>query len=535
MSIPEAQSGNQNMQVCNMHENGQMILHEDDWLSDLWQQSSAAELMLPACMDVSEDDPEPIKASDLALFSDIHYIASASLEERFQATLHALAVALDSYNIPISSSAVVVDTETSISLILNQIDQAATRQIDSILHHPQWKKVEASWKSLAYLIAAANNQSQVSIELLDCEKSEWIQHFSLNKSGQSKLYQLLYENSYDLPGAFPYTAVVTGYYFKSTQSDLDLLEKMSTIAMQSHCPLLANTDHEFFNKRDMIELSKINDTTAFLSQTNFIHWRSFREKACARYVGLCLPRFLLRNLYGNQQPIRSFNYHETAALDQSEQYLWAAASFALGGNIITSFIKHGWPVHIRGPRSGGKISGLPMIHYGCHELQLPTQMLIPESKEMQLAQAGFIPLSYYAGTEFACFFSANSVQKPKHYDSAKATSNSRINARLPYIFLSSRIAHYIKVLQREVIGMQCAAQQLEYSLNKWLQGLVTKMADPDAKLTARYPLRHAHACVAESSDNPGFFRVNLELVPHFQVEGMDVHLYLVSQLPSGKN
>ncbi|WP_175759767.1 type VI secretion system contractile sheath domain-containing protein [Burkholderia ambifaria] len=148
---------------------------------------------------------------------------------------------------------------------------------------------------------------------------------------------------------------------------------------------------------------------------------------------------------------------------------------------------------------------------------------------------GFIPLSFYKNHDFACFFSANSAQKPALYETREATANSRINARLPYIFLLSRIAHYLKLIQRENIGTTKDRRLLELELNNWIKGLVTEMKDPGDELQASHPLREAKVTVEDIEDNPGFFRIKLFIVPHFQVEGMDIGLSLVSQMPKSKN
>ncbi|RBH41275.1 type VI secretion system contractile sheath large subunit, partial [Pseudomonas sp. MWU13-2860] len=137
--------------------------------------------------------------------------------------------------------------------------------------------------------------------------------------------------------------------------------------------------------------------------------------------------------------------------------------------------------------------------------------------------------------DYACFFSANSTQKPALYETKEATANSRINARLPYIFLLSRIAHYLKLIQRENIGATKDRRLLELELNTWIKLLVTEMTDPSDELQASHPLRDAQVIVEDIDDNPGFFKVKLFIVPHFQVEGLDINLSLVSQMPKAKN
>ena len=235
--------------------------------------------------------------------------------------------------------------------------------------------------------------------------------------------------------------------------------------------------------------------------------------------------------------MRSFNYREDTDGENADNYLWGNASFAFAANMAQSFKENGWAVNIRGPESGGKVEALPLHQYDAGkglQTKIPTEILISETRELEFANLGFIPLSYYKNSDYACFFSANSVQRPAEYTTNEATANSRINSRLPYIFLVSRISHYLKVLQRENIGSSKPRQELENELNEWIQTLVTKMKNPEADLIATHPLQDGKVSVRELPDNPGFYAVDLFVMPHFQIEGVDVRLSLVAQMPKDK-
>jgi type VI secretion system protein ImpC len=240
---------------------------------------------------------------------------------------------------------------------------------------------------------------------------------------------------------------------------------------------------------------------------------SFRETDDSRYLGLVMPRVLGRLPYGpDTVPVRSFNYVEAGQRPDHDKYLWTNASFAFAANMVKSFINNGWCVQIRGPQAGGAVQDLPIHLYDLgtgNQVKIPSEVMIPETREFEFANLGFIPLSYYKNRDYACFFSANSTQKPALYDTADATANSRINARLPYIFLLSRIAHYLKLIQRENIGTTKDRRLLELELNTWVRTLVTEMTDPGDELQASHPLRDAKVVVEDIEDNPGFFRVKL--------------------------
>lgn len=136
--------------------------------------------------------------------------------------------------------------------------------------------------------------------------------------------------------------------------------------------------------------------------------------------------------------------------------------------MVRSFINNGWCVQIRGPLAGGVVQDLP-IHLSDlgtgNQVKLQSEVMIPETREFEFANLGFISQPYYKKRDYSCFFSANSTQKPAMYDTADTTANSRINARLPYIFLLSRIAHYLKLIKGENIGTTKDRRLLELELN----------------------------------------------------------------------
>ncbi|ELY5873848.1 type VI secretion system contractile sheath large subunit, partial [Cronobacter sakazakii] len=333
-------------------------------------------------------------------------------------------------------------------------------------------------------------------------------------------------------------AVISSYEFDASAQDMALLRNISKVSAAAHMPFIGAVGPKFFLKDSMEEVAAIKDIGNYFDRAEYIKWKAFRDTDDARYIGLTLPRVLGRLPYGpDTVPVRSFNYVEEVKGPDHEKYLWTSASFAFAANMVKSFINNGWCVQIRGPQAGGAVQDLPIHLYDLgtgNQVKIPSEVMIPETREFEFANLGFIPLSYYKNRDYACFFSANSAQKPALYDTPDATANSRINARLPYIFLLSRIAHYLKLIQRENIGTTKDRRLLELELNNWVRGLVTEMTDPGDELQASHPLRDAKVVVEDIEDNPGFFRVRLYAVPHFQVEGMDVSLSLVSQMPKAK-
>lgn len=419
------------------------------------------------------------------------------------------------------------------------LDEQISRQLDAVMHHPQFQSVESTWRGVKSLIDQTDFRQNVRIELLDVSKAHLIQDFDdAPEIAQSGLYFQTYTLEYDTPGGEPIASAISNYEFDRSPQDIALLRNISKVAAAAHMPFIGSVGPAFFGKQTMEQVASIKDIASYFDRAEYLKWKSFRDTDDARYIGLTMPKVLARLPYGPDTiPVRSFNYVEDVKGPDHERYLWTNASCAFAANMVKSFVNNGWCVQIRGPQAGGAVTDLPIHLYDLgtgNQVKIPSEVMIPETREFEFANLGFIPLSYYKNRDYACFFSANSTQKPALYDTADATANSRINARLPYIFLLSRIAHYLKLIQRENIGTTKDRRLLELELNKWVAGLVTEMTDPGDALQSSHPLRDARVTVEDIDDNPGFFRVKLYAVPHFQVEGMDVNLSLVSQMPKAK-
>ncbi len=419
--------------------------------------------------------------------------------------------------------------------LIARVDEQMQCYLHQVLHDSEFQSLESLWRSLQFILDRSDLRSNVKIDILSMDKNELKDDFDASTEiMKSGLYHQVYTQEYDTPGGEPYSAMITNFEFTTSQPDLDLLKSISSVASASHCPCIGSVGGDFFHKEDFQEVFAVEDLKAYMQRAEYIAWNSFRETEDSRYIGLTMPKFLLRMPYGHQNPIKTFAYSEEDGISNHEHMLWGNASFALASNITRSFKQYGWSVNIRGPESGGKVEGLPLPQFNMGMeclIKPPTEIMIPETREIELADLGFIPMSYYKHSDFGCFFSANSSQMPSIYSTAIATANSRINARLPYIFLSSRIAHYLKVLQRENIGAAKNHLELQAELNIWLQGLITKMNNPGPEIAASHPLKEGHVEVIPIDDNPGFYRLNLNIVPHFQIEGIDVKLSLVSQMP----
>jgi len=421
--------------------------------------------------------------------------------------------------------------------LISSVDEKISAQLDAIMHHEDFQDLESSWRELKFLVDRTDFRENVDVEVVNASKATLRESFEdAPELIQSPMYEHIYSNAFDQPGADPYGAVISGFEFENTPQDIALMRNVSKVAASAHCPFIGSIGPRFFGKESMEEWKKIPDLTAYMETADYNEWNSFRQTEDARYLGLTFPRFMLRLPYGEDTlPVDNFNYEEDVKGTDHEKYLWGNSAFSFATNMVEAFIDDGWCVQIRGPQSGGKVENLPVHIYDegrGDEMKIPTEVPISETLEFECSKLGFMPLSHYQGEDYAVFFSANSAQQPKEYDEEEATANSRINARLPYIFLASRISHYLKVLQRENIGATKNRKLIEEELNDWLSRHVTEMPNPSPDQIAKYPLRKGEVTVEEVPDNPGFFAVDTMIMPHFQIEGMDISISLVSKMPT---
>lgn len=419
-----------------------------------------------------------------------------------------------------------------------ELDKKISSQMDEILHDDKVQQMESSWRGLKLLIDRTDFRENIKIELLHATKSELLDDFEFSPEiSQSGLYKHVYSAGYGQFGGEPIGAMVGDYAFSPTTPDMKLLQYVGAVGAMAHAPFLSSVGPEFFGIDSFEELPNIKDMKSTFESPKYTKWRSLRESEDARYIGLTAPRFLLRVPYDPiENPARSFNYEESVAASHNN-YLWGNTAYALATRLSDSFAKYRWCPNIIGPQSGGAVEDLPVhLFESMGELQakIPTEVLITDRKEYELADEGFIALTMRKGSDNAAFFSANSIQKPKIFPKTKegqeAETNYKLGTQIPYMMIINRLAHYIKVLQREQIGSWKERQDLERELNSWIKQYVADQENPPADVRSRRPLRAARIEVADVEGNPGWYQVSLAVRPHFKYMGANFELSLVGRL-----
>jgi type VI secretion system protein ImpC len=432
------------------------------------------------------------------------------------------------------------DTEAMINSRIADLDALISRQLNEVMHAEPLQKLEAAWRGLHYFVQQTETSTSLKIKLFNVSKSDLFK--DLDKAvefDQSAIFKKIYEEEYGTLGGSPFGALIGDYEFGRHPQDVALLEKMSGVASTSHAPFISAASPSVFNFDSYTELAGPRDLEKIFDNEAYLKWNMFRKSDDARYVGLCLPHVLMRLPYGKDTtPVDEFDYEENVDGRDHSKYLWGNAAYAFAARLTDAFARHEWCAAIRGVEGGGLVEGLPAHTFitddGDVATKCPTEIAITDRRENELAKLGFIPLSYYKGTDTAAFMGAQSAQRPQVYLDADATANARLSTQLQYIFACSRFAHFLKTMMRDKVGSFMSRDQCEAFLNRWISNyvLLDDMAPQDLK--AKFPLREARIEVSEIPGKPGAYNAVAFLRPHFQLEELAVSLRLVAKLPAGK-
>jgi type VI secretion system protein ImpC len=430
------------------------------------------------------------------------------------------------------------DTEAMLNARIAQIDHLISIQLNEIMHTPEFQRLEGSWRGLKYLLSQSETGTGLKIKVLNVSKKELLRDLQrAPEFDQSALFKKVYEEEFGIFGGAPFGALLGDYEFGKSGQDIELIEKVSQVAAAAHAPFVTAASADMFNLDSFAQLDVPRDLAKVFDTTEYAKWKAFRQTEDSRYVALTAPRMLLREPYGDSTvPVEAFHYEEHVDGTDHDKYLWGSAAWALGAKVTQAFAQYGWCATIRGVEGGGLVQGLPVHNFrtdaGDIAMKCPTEVPITDRREKELADLGFAPLVHCKDTPNAAFFSVQSAQKPKVYDTPSATANARISAQLPYIFAVSRFAHYIKAMMRDKIGSYTSRAEVEAFLNRWINNYVVGNADAPMAVKAARPLNEARIDVMEIPGKPGAYRAVAFLRPHFQLDELSVSMRLVADLPA---
>lgn len=395
----------------------------------------------------------------------------------------------------------------------------AFRQLDEVLHAPEFQRLEASWRGLQYLLWHIQTSDSLKVRVLNVSKLELLAALrDAPAPNRSEIFRQVHDEPYTIPCGETFAILIGDYDFSNDADDLELLEGMAAVAAGAHAPFIAGISPQMFGLESFAALSDIRNPAKIFQHCDYVRWRSFRDTEEAGYVALILPRMLLRLPYGETaQPAKRLPYRESAG-----SLLWGTSAYALGVRIAEAFRTYHCCAAIRGVEGGGLVTDLPLVAStdsdGNVLVQGPLEIPIDERREIQFIDSGFNCLVQCKGAEMAAFFTATTCRKARRYDTEAATQAARVAATLPYVLAVSRFAHYLKAIARDKIWVFLYRGECERFLNEWIRQYVIEDDSAPLEVKARFPLRSARIEVDENPEAPGRCRAIAFLRPHFQLE-----------------
>ena len=425
------------------------------------------------------------------------------------------------------------------------IDERLNAQLNAILHDPAFQRLEASWRGLHFLVDGAAGQPGVKVRVLNLAWPELVRDLDRAiEFDQSQIFKKVYSEEFGTPGGEPYGAILADYAFSHRLSgDMEAIESLSHVAAAAFAPIVMGTDPSLFGLDDFAAMAEPNDLARHFQQLEYLKWRQFRETEDARFVGLVLPRVLMRRPYRDDgRRFDAFRFHEQVEGPDNARYLWGNAVYALGSVLVRAFAESGWLASIqgveRGVETGGLVTGLPQDTFAGDPrgvaAKYSTDVLITDRDEKTLGELGFMPLCFCKDTPWSAFFGSASVQQPKVYDELTATVNARLSSMLQYMFCVSRFAHYLKVIGRNRVGSFATADEVQRYLQRWLVGYTIEDDEATSYAKARAPLREGRVEVRERPGRPGRYYCVMHLRPHFQLDQVVTAVRLVTEITPGE-
>lgn len=435
------------------------------------------------------------------------------------------------------------------------LDDMLARQVDAILHHPRFQRLESSWRGVEYLIAQVDEHvdpdaNNVKVRLLSVSWKDLCKDLDRAiEFDQSHIFKKVYEEEFGTPGGKPYGVLLGDFEISHRPGpgrptdDVAALRSMAAVAAAAFAPFVVGAHPSLLGLDSFRDLQLPMNLSRTFEAVEYTRWNSLRKHPDTRFVGLLLPRVLMRRPYANDGSREDgFVYREDVWRRDHSKYLWGSPVYAFGAVLVRCFAETGWLANIRGVPNeygmGGVATGLPIDTFSTDADDLApkysTDVLITDTLEKDLADLGFMALCRCKDTDLSAFYGNGSMQRAEKYDTEIARANARLSAMLQYMLCTGRFAHFLKIMARDKVGSFTDPEDVEEHLHKWLMKYCNSTQSDNVKLQARYPLRDASVQVRELPGKPGSYHCVMHLRPQFQLDEVISNVRMVTELAPAK-
>jgi type VI secretion system ImpC/EvpB family protein len=429
------------------------------------------------------------------------------------------------------------------------IDALLSEQVDAILHEARLRRLEGTWRGIAWLVDGTDQSTRLKIKLLNagwheiCRDLERAIEFD-----QSQMFRKIYEDEFGTPGGEPYGLMVVDYEVRhrptaaARTDDVSALAALSGVAAASFCPMILGASPTLLEVDGFADLASVVDITAPLRNTDHARWRSLSTRPDMRFIGVALPHLLARPPWEDDGTrADGFRYAEYAPT--SEERVWMGAGYAFATVVARAFANYAWPADVRGVETdrigGGLVEGVPLEPFRTDPdfvwCRPSLEIVWNDHQERALLDAGLMPLSAIPFSDELVFGAVRSLLVPQRYTGATAMAadaNARLSSQINSILCASRFAHHLKMKGRQMVGSFKTADEIERLLQEWLTQYVNANLGATGDSRARFPLVGGRVRVQELTGKPGHFGCVVQLQPHYQLDDVSATFQLVTDLGS---
>jgi type VI secretion system protein ImpC len=278
--------------------------------------------------------------------------------------------------------------------VVGALDAAASGLIQAVLRHPVFQSLEAAWRGLRFLVSRVETDEHLKLYLMDISKAELAADLAAPEDLRSPgLYRFLVEETVGTLGGEPWAALAGIYTFGPAREDAELLGRIAKVAKAAGAPFIAAASDRCLLCESLAKTPDPREWKGMADPDARQAWEALRKIPEASYLGLALPRFLLRLPYGSAtDPTERFAFEEMDAGPQHNYYLWGNPAFACACLLAQAFSQEGWDLR---PGVVQEIEGLPLHVYrerGESRITPCAEVLLTEQAAEMILDKGFMPL-----------------------------------------------------------------------------------------------------------------------------------------------
>ena len=416
-----------------------------------------------------------------------------------------------------------------------------TKQVNAIIHHPCFQKLESSWRGLKLMVTDAQRDKRVKVKLLSLSANELCKDL-LNAAevDQSMIFQRIYTEELDTPGGEPFGLLVGDYYFShkpehGIKDGPSTLRALSQVCASAFCPFVGGVSPSLMGIDHFAEYPTHSNTQSLFQQKEYIRWMTMQKSEDLRFISLALPRFVLRSRISTTRQTQQRFFNEDYS--QQSTTLWGNPAYLIGCCAINCFIDTGWFGALRGFQLNTNSYHNPHLHHPAINIdpmqplkKAITEFLVTDRLERQISAQGYTCIKDNPWQQQIGIFNCPSIHTPRLYNKEIATTNAKISSTLNYMLCVSRFTHYIKMIAREKVGSFTNAKNCQDTLNNWLRHYITTSTSDAPHTLAKYPLSDARVEITAKPGLPGEYNSIIHIKPHYQLDSMGSHLKLVTDI-----